>query len=75
MILSVCSAGKVLDEYTIPFVSQITSVAFGGPNLDILFVTTSSKDDDRTVQAGHLYQITGLKTTGTAGIKVKVQPV
>lgn len=65
-------AGKVLAEYKIPFVHQITSVAFGGPNLNILFVTTASKDGETALQAGHLYQITGLDTAGTASIKVKV---
>lgn len=73
--MSLCSAGKVLAEYKIPFVKQITSVAFGGPNLDILFVTTASKNDDSALQAGHLYQITGLDTTGSAGIKVKVRVI
>lgn len=73
LTLSHCRTGTVLDEYRIPFVSQITAVAFGGPHLDILFVTTASKNGDRAEQAGHLYQISGLETTGTAGIKVKVQ--
>lgn len=64
-------AGKVLEEYKIPAVSQITSAAFGGPNLDILFLTTASRGE-HPMQAGHLYQITGLNATGTAGVKVKV---
>lgn len=65
-------AGKVLDEYKIPAVSQITSAAFGGPNLDILFLTTASRGERVTVQAGHLFQISGLNATGTAGVKVVV---
>lgn len=51
--------------------SQITSAAFGGPNLDILFVTTASRGD-QPAEAGHLYKITGLDAVGTPGVKVKV---
>lgn len=64
-------AGNVLAEYKFPAVSQITSAAFGGPNLDILFVTTASRGE-HPPQAGHLHQITGLDTVGTAGVKVIV---
>lgn len=60
-----------MDEYKIPAVSQITSAAFGGPKLDILFLTTGSRGE-HPLQAGHLYQITGLNATGTAGVKVVV---
>lgn len=63
--------GKVLAEYKFQKVNQITSVAFGGPNLDILFVTTASRGE-QPPQAGHLYQITGLNTTGLPAIKVSV---
>lgn len=63
--------GKVLDEYKFPGVNQITSVAFGGPTLDILFVTTASRGE-QPPQAGHLYQITGLNTVGLPAIKVNV---
>lgn len=66
-----CRAGKVLAEYKFSAVSQVTSVAFGGPNLDILFVTTASRGE-HPLQAGHLYQITGLGSVGTAGVKVIV---
>lgn len=72
MNLFLCSLGrigKVLAEYKFPAVNQITSVAFGGPNLDILFVTTASRGE-QPPQAGHLYQITGLNTTGLPAIKV-----
>lgn len=64
-------AGKVLEEYKLPAVSQITSAAFGGPNLDILFLTTASRGE-HPLQAGHLFQVTGLNATGTAGVKVVV---
>lgn len=65
--------GEILDEYKIPSVRQITSVSFGGPNLDMLFVTTASKNGDSALQAGHLYKNSGLNTTGTASFKVKVK--
>lgn len=67
-----CRTGELLAEYKIPLVSQLTSATFGGPNLDILFVTTASKDGDHPAEAGHLYKFTGLRTFGTPGIKVKV---
>lgn len=63
--------GKVLAEYVIPEVNQITSVAFGGPHFDILFVTTASRGE-QPPQAGHLYQITGLNTAGLPATKVNV---
>lgn len=63
--------GKVLAEYKIPSVSQITSAAFGGPKLDILFVTTASRGD-QPAEAGHLYRINGLDAVGTPGVKVKL---
>lgn len=62
----------MLGEYKIPLVNFTTSVAFGGPNLDILFVTTASNGNDTPKQAGHLYQISGLGTMGTPAIKFKL---
>lgn len=51
-------------------VKKITSVNFGGPNLDILYVTSMSKPPlprfpDDGVQRGSLFAITGLGVTGT----------
>ncbi|XP_055300055.1 regucalcin-like isoform X2 [Sitodiplosis mosellana] len=62
---------EVLAEYVFPNVSKITSVAFGGPNLDILYATTATRGDTQD-EAGHLYKITGLGTKGSAGVKVKL---
>lgn len=50
---------------------QITSVAFGGPNLDILFVTTSSSGD-KPAPAGTTYKVTGLGTRGLLMSKMKL---
>ncbi|GJQ86432.1 hypothetical protein Trydic_g10339 [Trypoxylus dichotomus] len=56
-------------------VSQVTSVAFGGPNLDELYVTTSGVEPSaaRTpLEGGYLYKIIGLGVRGFAGRKIKV---
>lgn len=64
-------SGNILNKYLVP-AKQVTSVAFGGPNLDILFVTTAARGEGHPPTAGHLYQITGLNTKGFAGVKVIV---
>lgn len=74
--------GKILLEIPIP-AKQVTSVAFGGPNLDILYVTTASmpasaeaiglKPTDKCDElAGHLFKVTGLGAKGFPGVKVHV---
>lgn len=54
--------------------TQITSLAFGGPDLDILFVTTANKDGKQPAGSGYLYKVTGLNATGYPGVRVKVYP-
>lgn len=59
--------GKIEMEINIP-TAQITSVAFGGPNLDVLFVTTAAAAvlaGPQTPPAGSLFKITGLDVKGT----------
>lgn len=58
---------------------QVTSVAFGGPNLDELFVTTASVVTevqeyafDSSEGNGYTYRITGLGVKGLPGVKVKL---
>jgi len=46
-------------------------VAFGGPNLDILYVTTANKFD-QPKPAGTTYQVTGLNAKGYAGVSLKI---
>jgi len=52
----------------------VTSVAFGGPDLNELYVTTASvgihtnKDPD----AGCLFKVTGLQAVGFPGQRVKM---
>lgn len=43
---------------------QVTSVAFGGEKLDILYVTTAGKPAPRPAPAGGLFKVTGLKASG-----------
>lgn len=71
LLQSTRRTGQLVDKYEIP-AKQVTSVAFGGPNLDILFVTTAARGVGHPDTAGHLYQITGLNATGYAGVDVKV---
>ncbi|XP_068155730.1 regucalcin-like [Drosophila tropicalis] len=64
------STGKVLLEITIP-TKQITSVAFGGPNLDILYVTTAA-NNEQPAPAGTTYKVTGLNAKGLPGVSLKI---
>lgn len=63
--------GAILLEIPVP-AKQVTAVAFGGPNLDILYVVTASIDDESTASSGCLYRITGLGVKGFPGVKVVV---
>lgn len=53
---------------------QITSAAFGGPNLDILYVTSAKKEfkSKQPPPAGGLFKITGLGVKGTKMYSVKL---
>lgn len=48
--------------------TQITSLAFGGPHLNILYVTTANKDGKQPEGSGYLYQVTGLCAYGYDGV-------
>uniref|UniRef100_A0A182QHN4 Regucalcin n=1 Tax=Anopheles farauti TaxID=69004 RepID=A0A182QHN4_9DIPT len=56
---------KIVQEITLP-VAQVTSVAFGGPNLDVLFVTSAAKELSvpQEPPAGAVFKITGLTSPG-----------
>ena len=60
-------------EIKIP-AEQVTSAAFGGPNLDILFVTTAAKEfkTPQPPPSGGLFKVTGLGVTGTKMYSVKL---
>lgn len=52
--------------------TQITSLAFGGPFLNILYVTTANKDGQQPEGSGYLYKVTGLCARGYAGVPLKL---
>lgn len=55
---------KIIREIVMPTL-RVSSVAFGGPNLDILYVTTAAKNSvDLSLPAGGLFKITGLNVKG-----------
>lgn len=61
---------KVLMEIEMP-VKRITSCAWGGPNLDILFVTTSDRFGEQP-PAGTTYKITNLGARGEPMTRLKL---
>lgn len=63
------STGKLLRQIKFP-VERVTSVVFGGPRLETLYVTTMKKGltpEQLAMQplAGSLWQVSGLNVTGT----------
>ncbi|XP_054738925.1 regucalcin-like [Anastrepha obliqua] len=64
------STREILLEIKLP-TKQITSVAFGGPNLDILFVTSSAYFDE-PAPAGVTFMVTGLGVKGLPMSKVRI---
>jgi len=48
----------------------ITSLVFGGPNLDELYVTSGRFAEDASTEHGATYRITGINAKGHAGISV-----
>ena len=59
---------KVLMEIPMP-ATQVTSLAFGGPKLDILYVVTANKDGLQPEGSGYLYKITDLSAKGYTGVE------
>jgi gluconolactonase len=60
------TTGKVMTEIPMP-VSQVTSMCFGGKNLDTMFVTTAGMEitNTQTYPAGYLFKVTGFGSRGT----------
>lgn len=69
----VFSTGIIEQEIPLP-TEQITSVAFGGPNLDILFVTSAGWDiyKKQPPLGGSLFKITGLGVKGLPANKARL---
>lgn len=65
-VLKIDPKGQVIQEIIIP-TKQITSVAFGGPKLDELYVTTAKKQvlNPQDPPAGATFKVTGLGVKGT----------
>lgn len=68
--------GKLLRCIEIP-ATQVTSVAFGGPQLDELYVTSAniflSKEQQKKYPAsGAVFRVTGLGVKGYSGQPVKL---
>ncbi|KAL0839402.1 hypothetical protein ABMA28_016127 [Loxostege sticticalis] len=64
-------SGKVLKKVPIPAL-QVTSVTFGGPNLDDLFVTSGNIDGEQKPPGGSIFMVTGLGVKGTPNVNVKL---
>jgi sugar lactone lactonase YvrE len=54
---------EIIREIKMP-TAQVTSLAFGGKNLDVLYVTTAAKFKPKPAPAGGLFKITGLGVKG-----------
>lgn len=68
-----CRMGTI--EMVIEFpADQVTSVAWGGENLDELYVTTAAqpKTGPQSAEAGHLFRVGGLGVKGTPVFKARV---
>lgn len=68
--------GKLL--YILPIPSwEVTSVVFGGPNLDELYVTSANKTKDypkdKFPQPGQTFKVTNLGVRGTSSRSIKLQ--
>ncbi|XP_069695227.1 regucalcin-like [Periplaneta americana] len=68
--------GKLLSEIEIPAL-QVTSVAFGGPQLDELYVTSANEHLSEELQkkyplSGATFHVTGIGVKGYAGQPVKL---
>lgn len=68
-MISSIRTGKSDLQIKLP-VEQITSVAFGGPNLDTLYVTTAAVGG-KPDPAGTTYKVTGLCVKGIPMTKFK----
>ena len=70
------TTGALVRKYKVPFASQVTSCAFGGPNLDQLYITTASAgiapdavvDGGDERNAGHLF-VLDLSDEGVRGVE------
>ncbi|KAG5674344.1 hypothetical protein PVAND_004319 [Polypedilum vanderplanki] len=72
-IIIIDSTTKTIKNEIIFPTAKITSAAFGGPNLDILYVTTAIGHNNAKVgSAGGLFKVTGPNIKGPEMIKFKM---
>ena len=64
------NTGQILDHIKFPNVSDVSSVAFGGKNLEDLYVTTIRKENEPL--SGCLFVVKGLSTQGFPGVSAKI---
>jgi len=67
--------GKLMSSVSIPAL-QVTSVCFGGPNMDEMYVTTAKAglteaEMKAKPDSGAVFRVRGLGVTGTPSIPVK----
>lgn len=67
------SAKKVVSEIRFENADMITSCAFGGPNLDELYVTSARIGDNVLPEAGSIFRVTGLGA-GVRGLTMNKFP-
>ncbi|XP_065210543.1 regucalcin-like [Planococcus citri] len=61
--------GRATTKIEIPHCPQITSVAFGGPNLDVLYVTSADINiKGKYKNAGSVFQVSGLGVRGNLSL-------
>lgn len=65
---------KVLMEISMP-ATQVTSLAFGGPQLNELFVTTANEDGKQPIASGYVYKISGLGAKGYPGYRAQIPSI
>jgi sugar lactone lactonase YvrE len=63
--------GRILDRILMP-VSRITSLIFGGPDLETMYVTTAGGKLSEPGDDGTLYSITGTGVTGQKEFRSKI---
>ena len=69
-LLGIASDGSLLERLELP-VSRVSSVAFGGPELDTLYVTTAGGNVDDSADDGTLYRLNA-KNPGTTEFRSRI---
>lgn len=65
--------GRIVDRIALP-ISRVTSLTFGGPTLEVMYVTTAGGKTDSDTADGTLYAVTGTGASGQAEFRSSIQP-